>query len=94
MVEFVFTGTKENVALAELLVNYHLKQIKELDGLRKDIDRVNPPPRNGQRAFPFFDDFKRDRNGVSDRSRGNFRNNRSGRGRKFNTRRDGKYIAY
>lgn len=41
--KFVFTGTKETVSLAELLVNYQLKHNKELDELREEIERKLPP---------------------------------------------------
>uniref|UniRef100_A0A914C0C4 Uncharacterized protein n=1 Tax=Acrobeloides nanus TaxID=290746 RepID=A0A914C0C4_9BILA len=98
-VEFVFTGTKETVSLAELLVNYQLKHNRELDELREELERKLPPKpspvrrrgsfgRGGEgsrRTISNTDDFqKRDRNSQTDRSRGTFR---GGRGRRFDSRR-------
>jgi len=42
-VEFVFSGSKETVSFAELLINYQLKHNQELDEIREEIERKIPP---------------------------------------------------
>ncbi|KAI1724232.1 KH domain-containing protein [Ditylenchus destructor] len=38
MVDFSFTGTREAITNAELLINYHLKHLKDIEEMRESVD--------------------------------------------------------
>jgi fragile X mental retardation protein len=40
MVDFFFTGTKEAISLAELLIDIHVKHVKEMESIRESIDET------------------------------------------------------
>lgn len=49
---FVFTGTKDAISMANLLIEYHLRHLKEMEEMRLNVDemqrqlysRSTPPP--------------------------------------------------
>lgn len=41
MVDFLFTGTKESISLAKLLIDYHLKHLVEMDQMRESVEELN-----------------------------------------------------
>lgn len=51
-VPFVFTGTKDAISMANLLIEYHLRHLKEMEEMRLNVDemqrqlysRSTPPP--------------------------------------------------
>jgi len=73
-VAFVFTGTKEAVSLAELLMNYQIKHHQELDSIRDEIKRKTPSskPYQSHRRFGNGSGGNRQMN-MDDQARGNFR---------------------
>ncbi|VDN22291.1 unnamed protein product [Gongylonema pulchrum] len=54
-VPFVFTGTKDAISMANLLIEYHLRHLKEMEEMRLSVDemqrqlysRSTPPPPGG-----------------------------------------------
>lgn len=87
----MFTGTKEAVSLAELLVNYQRKHNQELDELREELERQFPTKLLNRRR----DGFGRNLTNASRRSTVNAeelgrRDDRGYRGR-FRGRRFGRY---
>ncbi|KHN74183.1 Fragile X mental retardation protein 1 -like protein [Toxocara canis] len=51
-VPFVFTGTRDSISMANLLIEYHLRHLKEMEEMRLNVDemqrqlysRTTPPP--------------------------------------------------
>jgi fragile X mental retardation protein len=40
-VDFMFTGTKEAISNADLLIQFHLKHLKEMEEMRENVDEMN-----------------------------------------------------
>jgi len=76
-VDFQFTGTKEAISLAELLIQYHLKHLREMDDMRLNLEEMNRKlhPRN---TSPSRNGFA-GQNGFQGQRRGGFQP-RGGRG--------------
>jgi fragile X mental retardation protein len=71
-VDFFFTGTKESISLAEMLIDIHIKHVKEMESIRESIDETQ------RRLYP-----NSDNSGFYNRGYSRGRGNMSG---SFNTR--------
>uniref|UniRef100_A0A914YF26 K Homology domain-containing protein n=1 Tax=Panagrolaimus superbus TaxID=310955 RepID=A0A914YF26_9BILA len=65
MIDFFFTGTKESISLAEMLIDIHIKHVKEMESIRESIDETQ------RRLYPNSDNNGYFNRGYS-RGRGNF----------------------
>ncbi|CAD5230001.1 unnamed protein product [Bursaphelenchus okinawaensis] len=82
-VDFYFTGTKEAIALADLLIQYHIKHLVEVDGLRANVEDINRKLHHGA-SPPVFQNGSGRFNGNG-KSRNSFngpprRNDKNGKG--------------
>jgi fragile X mental retardation protein len=79
MVDFFFTGTKEAISLAEMLIDIHVKHVKEMECIRESIDetqrRLYPNSDNMGYFNRNFNSRSRDNTGGMER-RNRFRENR------------------
>ncbi|KAI6227189.1 Agenet-like domain-containing protein [Aphelenchoides besseyi] len=65
MVDFQFTGTKESISLAKLLIEYHMKHLQELDMIRESVEEINRKlhPRG---STPVYNGFSNGRQNGND----------------------------
>uniref|UniRef100_A0AC34F9H0 K Homology domain-containing protein n=1 Tax=Panagrolaimus sp. ES5 TaxID=591445 RepID=A0AC34F9H0_9BILA len=66
MIDFYFTGTKEAISLAEMLIDIHIKHVKEMESIRESIDETQ------RRLYPNSDSNGYFSRGYSRGGRGNY----------------------
>lgn len=78
MVEFTFTGTREAISNAELLIQYTLKHLKEMEEMREVVDELHRKihPRNSPVAYYHNGHVNGQRSGASRSNASN--NNQNG----------------
>ncbi|CAD5233784.1 unnamed protein product [Bursaphelenchus xylophilus] len=79
-IDFHFTGTREAISLADLLIQYHIKHLNDIDAMRANVEDINRKIHHGASPPVFHNAGKFNSNG---RPRGSFNGPPKRNGRPF-----------